>query len=202
VTDAELDRSLAALGPIAPPVAVQASVLAAVGVSPARMAQALAQPEPPRVVPLPAPLPLAPRRPRARWPMLAAGMALAAGILFFTLPAPPTVGEPTAMVARGDGEIVPSLELRVAVRRGASVERLTMGQAYQAGDTLLFRVSAGAPMTLTLRRNDQVLFQGDVPAGDTDLRVGYTLEAGEPAARFVVEGGGARSTVELPGVPR
>ncbi len=217
MNDAELDRLLADLGGVEPPRALQARILAEVGVPPGRVAEVLGGPA--LVV---APRPDAAqqadvasgspgswgggRAPRnappilRRWAPVAAGVfALAAGLLL-ALPTPAERGDPAQLVPRGAGERVPELGLRVAVRRGDAVERLSAGRSYRSGDTLVFRVTTQVPMDVTLRRNDTVLFRGPVPAGDTDLPVGYALEAGEGPARFVVEGGGASDAIELPGV--
>jgi hypothetical protein len=42
-----------------------------------------------------------------------------------------------------------------------------------------------------LRRDGELLWSGLVPAGGFDVPVGYTLEAGQPAAIFSLEGGDA-----------
>jgi hypothetical protein len=194
VTDAELDLKLQALGPVEPPRGVQARVLTAVGVSDARVA-ALIGPEP-------LPLRMPPARPRWRWPVAVASLAMAAAALYAVVPSPPERAQPDALVPRGFGDIRPSLGLRVAVRSSGQVERLRPGQAYQPGDTLLFRVSSSVPVDIVLRRGDAVLYRGAVPAGDTDLPVGYTLEAGEAAAPFVVEGSGAEARFDMTAVPR
>jgi hypothetical protein len=206
VTDAELDAALRALGPIEPPADVQARVLAAVGLPDARIAEIVGGDIPaPNVVPLPTVLPTTAPTPtlaraRRRWALAGALLALAAGGTLAMRALPEPASDPASLVPRGDGDVLPRLGLRVAVRRGTVVERLTAGRAYAPGDTLLFRVSAPTPLTLTLRRDDEVIFRGPVPAGDTDLPVGYALEAGQGAARFTIEGGGATASVSLPGV--
>jgi len=191
VTDAELDLQLRALGPIDPPRAVQARVLAAVGVPEARVVALLG----------PEPVPLRARSPR-RWQVAVATFALAAAALYAVLPSPPERAAPDSLVPRGVGELQPSLGLRVAVRSGVQVERFRPGSTYKAGDTLLFRVSSSVPATITLRRGAVELYRGTVPAGDTDLPVGYTLEAGEAAMPFVVEGAGVEARFDMPEIPR
>lgn len=187
MTDDELDRRFAALPPVEPPPEVQARVLAAV--SDAGTGEL-------------APLPSRRAPPRRLWAVTVGVLGLAAAALLAVGPTVPGRAEPESLVPRGDGPVLPSLALRVAVKRGAGVERLAAGHTYEAGDTLLFRVSASRPLDLVLRREGVVLFQGSVPAGDTDLPVGYALEAGERAARFVVEGGGASAAVEIAEVQR
>ena len=130
----------------------------------------------------------------------AAGMMAMAALSLVVVSGPPHVGDPTKMVERGSGELARSLDVRVAVRRiGGSVERFATNQRYAAGDTLMFRVSVDQPCTVTLRREGVVLWTGPV-SGEMDLPVGYTLEAGEPAARFGLDAGGEPTTVYLPAV--
>ncbi len=205
MNEAELDRQLRLLVAVDPPHAVQRHVLESVGVSPNRIAELLG----PAERPMPAedrgsrPSPAVPHRARAiprRLAMALASVALAAAALLTLRTAPPAVGDPAALVARGNAERAPSLEVRVAVSRASGVERLRAGQAYSAGDTLVFRLSSSTACEVTLRREGELVFQGPVPAGDTDLPVGYTLEAGQGPARFVLEGAGVRSVFDLPGV--
>ena len=140
-----------------------------------------------------------PRARRSSW--LRAGSVLAASALLAFRSAPAPVGDPADLVPRGVGASpAATLEVRVAVKHDGRVDRLTDGRAYAAGDTLLFRVSAPEPVELTLRREQDLLWHGSVPAGESDLPVGYALEAGEGPARFVVEGGGASATISIPAV--
>lgn len=104
------------------------------------------------------------------------------------------------LVQRGTGDSLPALELKVAVRTGAGTVRFAPGERYHAGDTLHFRVLAAAPMTLTIRRNDSILWTGTVPAGESDLPVAYALDAGQPAAVFTVSGGPEELRVDVPAV--
>lgn len=99
-------------------------------------------------------------------------------------------GNPASMVERGAGPVLPAVDLKVAVvSPTGDVARFAPGDAYTAGTTIRFRVTSTAPTTLTLRRDDAVLWTGPVGAGTADLPVGYTLEAGELAAVFTLEGG-------------
>lgn len=194
MTEAELDRQLAALPVYLPSADIQARILAEAGVSPSRIAE-MVHLAPPVVVDL-AQRPTIARR---VWPLALGAVALAAGLLL-AISAPPERADPATLVPRGAGETVPTLGLRVAVNRNGAMERLAAGRAYHAGDTLVFRVTTSAPVEITVRRDDAVLFRGSVPAGDTDLPIGYALEAGEGPARFVVEGGGASDAILLPPV--
>ncbi|MDP2315407.1 MAG: hypothetical protein Q8P41_21090 [Pseudomonadota bacterium] len=204
MTDAELEELYAGLPPVEPPRELQLRVLTEVGVSGARIAE-LTGPGGMRLLPAPPPAALpAVAKPSSRWRLSVAvgALALAAAALLVVRTAPPEQADPDALVPRGDGEVLPALQLRVAVKQGDHTERLALGRSYGAGDTLLFRVSASAPMDLVLRREGVVLYKGRVPAGDTDLPVGYALEAGEAATHFVVEGGGTSAVVELAEVRR
>ena len=222
----EFDALVASLEPLEPPVGVQRAVLEAVGVAPTRIEALLVAAEPAVGAgsrrssrdergnpgsPLPAaedgrqakrPSAEIVAFPRARriWAAVGTVAALAAGALLLVGWEPERVGDPSALVARGVGEVTPTVALRVAVERGGRTERLSTGTTYSAGDTLIFRVSSSVAGPIELRRDDVVLYRGTVSAGDTDLRVGYTLEAGEAAARFVLEAGGARDVVEIPAV--
>ena len=55
-------------------------------------------------------------------------------------------------------------------------------------------------MELALRRNGVALWTGTVPPGESDLPIGYTLEAGEAAAHFTLEGGALPADLYLPAV--
>jgi len=99
-------------------------------------------------------------------------------------------GNPADMVERGAGPVLPAVDLKVAVvSPTGEVARFAPGEAYTAGTTLRFRVSSSAPTALTLRRDEIVIWNGAVGAGEADLPVGYTLEAGEAAAVFSLDGG-------------
>jgi len=119
-----------------------------------------------------------------------AGMIGMAAMAMLVVREGEATGNPADMVERGAGPVLPAVDLKVAVVSPlGEVARFAPGEAYTAGTTLRFRVSSTAPATLTLRRDDVVLWSGPAPAGSTDLPVGYTLEAGEPAAVFSLEGG-------------
>lgn len=194
MNDAELDARFRALGFPEPPPALAARTLAAVEVERGLESTRLAVGQPP------APPPLAARRPR--WPLAVLGVGLAAGLLF-ALPSPAPVGSPSELVPRGVGEAVATLDLRVAVRSAAgSTERLAAGVGYHPGDTLLFRVSTSAPMEVRLEREGVPLWAGPLPAGETDLPVGYTLDAGDTRASFVVRAGDVASAPVIVEVAR
>lgn len=164
MTDAELDARFADLGPLAPPEAVSARTLAAVRAE----------------------------RSRAAWRVRAGaalGMAAMAALSLLVV-TPPEAGRPDTMVERGSGEAGVVVDLRVAVRRPTGeVSRFTPGERYAAGDTLMFRLQSTNAVDLKLLRNGVLLWAGRAPAGAFDLPVGYTLEPGEPAAVFSLEGG-------------
>jgi len=129
------------------------------------------------------------------------GMALMAALSLMVVSGPPDRGDPSTLVERGSGAVLPGVDVKVAVRHAAgTTERFATNQRYAAGDTLMFRVAATAPADLKLLREGVVLWAGHVNAGEVDLPVGYTLEAGEGAARFVVEGGAESITVYVPAV--
>ena len=178
MTDADFDARFAALRDIEPPLALQASTLTAYAV--------LRRPQP---------------RKAPRWPWAAGGFALAAAALLAVFAQPPERGDPAAFVPRGSGEITPVITLRVAVRTssatgaGDQLSRLSTDTRYRVGDTLLFRVTIPSPMNLTLSRNGVPLWTGPVRGGDVDLPVGYTLEAGDDAAVFRVEGNGVSAEI-------
>lgn len=183
MSDDELDDRFRALGFPEPPAALSARTLTAVE---AERAREVVRPAP------------AARRPR--WPLALVGVGLAAGLLL-ALPSPAPVATPSELVPRGVGEVVATLDLRVAVRTAAgTTERLAAGVGYHPGDTLLFRVSASAPMDVRLEREGVVLWSGPVPAGETDLPVGYTIDPGDTRATFVLRAGDIGSapvTVEV-----
>jgi hypothetical protein len=176
MTDAELDLQFAGLGGVEPPELVVHRTIAAVKAD--RQRSAL----------------------RTRV-FAAAGMMVMAALTLLVVSGPPEKGDPAQLVERGAGPVLPAVELKVAVRHAdGTVERFATNQRYAAGDTLMFRVAASAPATLRLVREGAVLWSGPVPAGETDLPVGYTLEPGEAPARFVVEGGAESLTLYLPAV--
>lgn len=146
------------------------------------------------------------RRERARgaWrvrALAATGMLMMAALTLLTLNAPPESGAAATMVERGSGGSSPAIEMKVAVRvkQGETV-RFSTDRRYGAGDTLLFRVHAPAAMELSLRRNGVPVWTGSVPAGESDLPIGYTLEAGQAAAHFTLEGGTQPADLYLPAV--
>lgn len=176
MTDAELDARFAALAEVPPPPALAVRTLARVQAERDRE-RLVADP--------PAPGGWFARVRARRWALVAALL----GVVAFNLARfeAPEVARPDALVPRGSAEVPPTLDLRAAVRRGASVERFAVGARYAAGDTLLFRVTTPTATTVRLSRAGVLLWSGPVPAGESDLPVGYTLEAGEVAASFVVE---------------
>lgn len=222
MTDQELDDLVGGLPAFEPPADVQRRVLEAASVSSARIELLLGPALSPQAFgpgsrrsfgderggsPLPVAgggrqaLPPRSKAPTARlWAAFGLAAALAASAALAVRSGTDRVADPSQLVARGAGEVTQSLSLRVAVRRGATTERLAVGSAYSAGDTLIFRVSSSVAGPIVLRRDDEILYRGSIPAGDSDLPVGYTLEAGQGAARFVVEGGDVRDLVEIPRV--
>lgn len=197
MNDADLDARFAALRDVEPSAALQRSTLEAV--ARARAEEAAAAPVvstaapsgTPNVVPFP--------RRRAAWAALAGGVALAAAVLLAVRPGPER-GDPATMVPRGVGEAAPTLTLRVAVRTAQGLARLDPTRAYAPGDTLQFRVTASAPTEIALTRDGAPLWRGTVPAGDTDLPVGWSFEPGEGPAIFRIEGAGVAAEVRVPGV--
>jgi hypothetical protein len=184
VTDHELDALLGGLEVRTPSVALQRAILEQVGVEDRRIDEVVGQP----------------RRAR-RWPWAIGGaLALAAAVILALRVAPEPTADLAQLMQRGVGDPVTALSLRVAVRHGDTVERFAAGRVYHAGDTLIFRVSASETTEVTLRRGSSVLYTGRVGPGDTDLPVGYQLEAGEGPSRFTIEGGGSVEAIELPAV--
>lgn len=179
--DDAFDARFAGLGPVEPPAAVVDATLARVAALRAEEASA-------NVVPL---------RPSPRRWLLAGGTLFAAAAGWLLLPAPPQVADPSALVAKGAGEVAPTLDLRAVVRTAAGrTERVTPGGRYAPGDTLHFRVSASERMKVQLRRDDTVIWSGEIGPDPVDLPAGWQVEAGERPGRFVLEGAGA--SVELP----
>lgn len=129
------------------------------------------------------------------------GMAAMAALTLLVVEEPPARGDPAQLVERGAGDVLPVVELKVAVRTPAGVvERFAVNQRYDAGDTLMFRVHASAPVTLTLRRDGVPFWSGPVPAGESDLPVGYQLEAGQGPALLELVGGAQTLKLALPAV--
>jgi hypothetical protein len=147
---------------------------------------------------------IAQERARSRWGRVAVfaggGMALAAALLLTVTV--PNVHERAPMQTRGIGSVLPTVEVKSLVRQGEQVSRLRTDTRYSAGDTVLFRVFVSEEMDVTLSRNGKTLWNGHVPAGESDLPVGYQLEAGEDAATFTVEGGGVAQAVHVGAVVR
>lgn len=165
MTDREFDLRFAGLAEVPPPPALAARTLASVAAERVR----------------------APARGYHpvgawRWSLLVAALALVVLNVWTAGPAPdaPVSG----LIPKGSGESASHLDLRAAVKHGESVERLVSGARYAVGDTVLFRVTTSIAATATLTRNGVTLWTGAIPAGESDLPVGYTLEAGEPAAQF------------------
>jgi hypothetical protein len=113
----------------------------------------------------------------------------------------PERGRIENLVERGDAGTVARVDLKVAVRLpSGEVARFATNRRYVAGSTLLFRVTTSETTRLTLSREHTVLWTGELPPGEHDLPVAYSLEAGEEAARFVVEGGSAPAVLLVPAV--
>lgn len=176
MTDPEFDTRFSSLGGIEPPDHVVRDTLRAV----------------------------AQERARARWGRISifagGGLALAAAAMIAVMA--PQVQHAPVLVTRGVGDVIPSLDLRVAVKQGDQVSRFAAGEHYAAGATLVFRVSTSEAMDLVLSRDGATLWSGHVETGDTDLPVAYALEAGEGAATFAVSGAGARQEIHVEAVAR
>lgn len=181
MTDAELDARFAALRDVEPPAALADATLAE---------WRRLRDEEAKVVPL--------RRPR--WPWIAGALALAAGLLFAVRATSPEVGDPAALVPRGTAEVAPRVELDAVVRTATGFVRHDPARAWSAGDTLRFRVHASAPLEVTLRRDQAVLWRGTVPAGDTELPVGWAFEPGEGPSVFRLDAGDATAELRVAGV--
>jgi hypothetical protein len=135
-----------------------------------------------------------------RWSAPAFALAAAGIAAVYLAPAPLPVGDPSQMVARGVGERAAVLRLEMAVQQGGASERLVPGKAYPAGSTLIFKVSADEAGHWVLRRNGVVLGEGELQAGDTQLPVGYAMEAGEGPAVYEVRTEHAATEVQIPAV--
>jgi hypothetical protein len=136
---------------------------------------------------------------RPRWAMRAVGIAgallAAAAALFVVIPDPDPIGDPTTFVPRGSDELLPGVSLEMAVKTGASIDRLHRGAFYDAGDTLLFRYTAERLGVVHLVRVDdhgaKLLHVERAGPGTADLLtdglpLGYELEVGEGAAVFAL----------------
>ncbi len=178
MTDEQFDQQFAGLARVEPPQALQQRVLATYREERRRDG----------------------RRTRA---VALVGMFAMAALTLLVVREEQGAGDVDQMVERGSGESPAAVSLKLAVSRPGEpggAARFATGQRYTEGDTLHFRVSASKPVTLTLRRDDHVLWTGPVPAGETDLPVGYAFEAGESQARLVLEGGAEPVVVTLPPV--
>lgn len=180
--DPRLDEAAAALPRLEPPPALLASTLALV-------AETAQDPRPAEAAPPPAPS----GANNTRW-FVAAAVALAVAAAWLVVPRPAPVGDPERFVPRGDAP-VPEIGLRMAVRQGEGVERFRRGEAYSAGDTLLFRYDSGEVGHAHLVRVDAggaaLLTVSSVGPGTGDLLtdgalLGYELEQGESAAVFAL----------------
>jgi hypothetical protein len=130
-----------------------------------------------------------------------AGMIAMSALVLLVARDTPIIGVPEHLVERGVGEVLPAVELAVVVESASGESaRLVPDQRYAAGCTLHFRVTSSAPTALRLSRDGVELWSGSVPAGSADLPVGYRLEQGEAAARFVLSGGAQTLTLYLPAV--
>lgn len=130
-----------------------------------------------------------------RWVGLAAAAA-AAALLVVGLQPGPEVGDPSQMVARGNGETEPMVVLKMAVEHEGALERLREG-SYPAGDRLFFRVSSDMPGYAALVRVDadriELLDHRALKAGEADLTLdgspmAWTLEPGDPSSVFALLG--------------
>lgn len=170
MNDDELDRRFRALREVEPPEALARRTLARVEAERAAESRSTAANT---------------RFPAWAW---AAAAALVVGLGIAGLAPHPEVGDPAMMVPKGvdPGPTRTALRLDAAIRQGDTVRRFAAGDGYAAGDTLLFRVTVDRPASLSLLRDGAVLWTGDVPAGSTELPVGWTIEAGAPLGRFEV----------------
>jgi len=147
--------------------------------------------------------PVAPANTGARrWAWFAGPAVVAAAALLATIWAGPSllniddgVGDPADWTARGTEGAGPGVDLMMAVQTPNGTDRFSRGEAYEAGDTLMFRVDAHAAGTVYLVRVDsegtELLHEQSVTTGAADLQtgdqvVGYELESGEPTAVFAV----------------
>jgi hypothetical protein len=120
--------------------------------------------------------------------------ALAAGALFAVRGEDP-VGDPSAQVARGDGDTAPMVHLKLAARRGGQLERLRDGAPLAPGDELMFRVQLAADGYVALVRADaagvNVLHVTPQSAGEADLRLGadplaWSVDSGDKSGVFAI----------------
>ena len=133
---------------------------------------------------------------RQRWPfaVLVGGLA-AASALVVMQPSGPSPAPPERLVARGSGDALPSVALKVAVDSGQGLERHRRDAAYRSGTRVQFRVTLDRPADVALVRVDstsaKVVTTGTLAAGDSDLKMGphplaWEVEPGESDARFVL----------------
>ncbi len=131
-------------------------------------------------------------RPARRWPPLAAGFALAAGLALMLLPGEPP---PPTLIERGVGVAIPEVGLKIAVSTGGGLARLKPGAAYAPGDTLYFRAAVPGPTPAALLRHGaagtEVIGRFTLPAGETDLgaaasALAWRLETGEGSSVFAL----------------
>jgi hypothetical protein len=176
MTDSEFDSRFSAFGPIEPPDHVVRDTL-----------QAIAR-----------------ERARSRWGRVAVfaggGMALAAALMLTVMA--PTPQDRAPMQTRGIGTVLPTVEMKSLVRSNGEVSRLRTDTQYHAGDTVLFRVFVSEELDVSLRRNGKEIWAGHLAAGESDLPIGYQLEAGEEKATFTVEAGGVSQAIQVEAVSR
>lgn len=131
---------------------------------------------------------------RRRW-WGAAGLVAAAATALVLVSPSEQPADPLRLVAKGDGDSLPELVLKVAVDDGHSVQRLRVGQRYAQGDVLYFRAGLDSAAALTLVRIDsegaEVIHQQHLPAGEADLSsaaapLAWELEPGEQDAIFAL----------------
>lgn len=189
---ARIDAAAAALPELTPPPELADRVLAEIAAAPVPMATPLLPPAQPGAA---APPSSPANRPFRR---LGAVAAAAAAVLVAVLawPTRPEVGDPADFVARGSEEVRPTVDLRMAVQDSAGgVDRHHAGEAYDAGDTLLFRYETRPGTHLHLVRVDarsaRLLHVEQAAASTGDLLtegapLGYELERGEEAAVYAL----------------
>lgn len=129
------------------------------------------------------------------WAGPAVLLAAALLVAIMVVPSDSGVGDPDDWTARGEVGAGPGIDLAMAVRTADGTQRYTRGQAYNAGETLVFRVNAHAAGSVYLVRIDdlgvELLHDETLTAGTSNLMtegqmVGYALESGEGTAVFAV----------------
>jgi len=131
-----------------------------------------------------------------KWPfaMIVGGLA-AAMALVVAWPGGPSPAPPDRLVARGSGDILPTVALKVAVDEGTGLERHRRDAAYPSGTKVQFRVALDRPADVALVRVDgsgaEVVTTATLTAGDSNLQMGaqplaWQVEPGESDARFVL----------------